>query len=184
MTVHVQENGWIDDNECIKWINKVWVRCLGRLMKRKLLLIWDMFKPHLCKNIKATIKRCNTDIAVISRGLTSVVQSLDVCLNKLFKDGLRQCWNEWMISGDHTFTDAGNMHAASLAIICERVMKSWENISVESIQKSLKNVASPMPWMVLKIEKDSNVFDQLLVITPENDLYDNQVSAKEWNLIF
>ena len=120
----------MNDNGCIKWINKVWVRRLGSLLKHKSLLIWDMFKSHLCENIKATIKRCN--------GLTSIIQPLDVCLNKPFKDGLRQCWNEWMVSGGHTFTDVGNMHAASLTTICEWVVKSWKNMSVESVQKLFK----------------------------------------------
>ena len=36
----------------------------------------------------------NTDIAVIPGGLTSIVQPLDVCLNKPFKDHLRSKWSE------------------------------------------------------------------------------------------
>ena len=129
--VHVQENGWMDDKGCINWIKKIWERCPGGLLNRKSLLIWDMFKSHLCENVKATIKRINTDIAVIPGGLTSILQPLDVCLNKPYKDGLRKCWNEWMVSGDHTFTAAGNMCTASLTTVCAWVVKSWDNISIE-----------------------------------------------------
>ena len=136
--VHVHENGWMDNAGCIKWINKVWVCRLGGLSNRRSLLVLDMFKSHLCENVKAELKRINTDLAVIPSGLTSVLQPLDVCLNKPFKDGLRQCWNEWMVSGDHTFTNAGNMRGASLTTVCEWVIKSWQNISISSVQKSFK----------------------------------------------
>ena len=117
---HVQENGWMTKVD-------------NGMLNCKSLLVWDMFKSHLCENVKATIKRINTDIAIIPGGLTSIIQPLDVCLNKPFKDSLHKCWNEWMVSGDHTFTDTGNMRAASLTTICEWVMKSWENISIESV---------------------------------------------------
>ena len=49
--VHVQENGWMDDKGCIDWINKVWDRRPGGLLNRKSLLVWDMFKSHLCENV-------------------------------------------------------------------------------------------------------------------------------------
>ena len=190
--VHVQENRWMDDKGCIKWINKVCERCPGGLLNCKSLLVWDMFKSHLCENIKTTIKRINTDIAVIPSGLTSILQPLDVCLNKPFKDGLRKCWNEWMVSGDHTFTAAGNMCAASLTNVCEWVVKSWDNISIESVQKSFKKcgISNAMDgteddllWLDDE-EEDSNVSTELPVITAENDPYDDQVSGQEWNLLF
>ena len=38
-------------------------------------------------------------MAVIPGGLTSVLQPLDVCLNKPFKDHQRKMWVEWMTSG-------------------------------------------------------------------------------------
>ena len=190
--VHVQENRWMDDEGCIKWINEVWVRRPGGLLNHKSLLVWDMFKSHLCENVKATIKRFNTDIAVIPGGLTSIIQPLDVCLNKPFKDGLHKCWNEWMVSGDHTFTNAGNMRAASLTTVCEWVVKSWENINTESIQKSFKKcgISNAMngtedDFLWLDDEEEDNiVLDYLPEITPENNPYDDQVSAEEWNLLF
>ena len=46
-------------------------------------------------------KQKNTDIAVIPGGLTSVLQPLDVSLNKPFKDNVRTLWMEWM-AGDHS----------------------------------------------------------------------------------
>ena len=97
-----------------------------------------------------------------------------------------------MVSGDHTFTAAGNMHAASLTTVCKWVVKSWDNISIESVQKSFKKcgISNAMDgteddllWLDDK-EEDSNVSTELPVITAENDPYDDQVSGQEWNLLF
>ena len=55
------------------------------------------------------MKRTNTDLAVIPGGLTFVVQPLDVCLNKPFKDLIRQYWSACIIDGEKTFTKGGNM---------------------------------------------------------------------------
>ena len=38
-----------------------------------------------------------------------------------------------MISGEHSFTIAGNMKAASLAMVCEWVVKSWVEVKTECI---------------------------------------------------
>src|SRR6218665_2361404 len=53
-----------------------------------------------------------TDMAVIPGGLTSVLQPLDVCLNKPFKDRLRKMWVEWMTSGLGTLTKGTSIRHA------------------------------------------------------------------------
>ena len=73
--------------------------------------MWDKFKSHLVERVKRCLLQNNTDIAVITGGLTSILQLLDVLLNKPYKDRLRAKWNEWMISGDYEFTCGGNPKA-------------------------------------------------------------------------
>ena len=51
---------------------------------------------------------------------------------------MRRQWNKWMISGEHSFTTAGNMKVASLATVCEWVVKSWAEVKTEYIVKSFK----------------------------------------------
>ena len=51
---------------------------------------------------------------------------------------MRRQWNKWMISGEHSFTLAGNMKVASLATVCEWVVKSWAEVKTECIVKSFK----------------------------------------------
>ena len=54
--------------------------------------------------VKATLKQENTDFAVILGRLTSFFQLLKVSLNKLFKDGVRKKWMQWMADRIYEFT--------------------------------------------------------------------------------
>lgn len=46
------------------------------------------------------VRSPDTDRAVIPGSLTSVVQPHDVCLNKPFKDTMKDQWSNWMIEGE------------------------------------------------------------------------------------
>ena len=59
--------------------------------------MFDSFKAHKTEQVKRLLKSENTDLSVIPGWLTSVLQSLDVCLNKPFKDRLS--------SSDESFND-------------------------------------------------------------------------------
>lgn len=109
VVVHVQARGWMDEAGCLKWIKEVWNQRPGALRRPKALLVWDMFRSHLVENVRQALHDSNTDIAVIPGGLTSVLQPLDVCLNKPFKDAMRSRWNQWMVSGDKSLTPAGKI---------------------------------------------------------------------------
>ena len=50
--VHVHPKGWMDEDGCNLWINKVWINCSGGLRKDKSLLVWDMFKTHMVDSVK------------------------------------------------------------------------------------------------------------------------------------
>ena len=106
------------------WMKNIWSKRLGGLRKEKSILVWDMFRSHLTDSVKATLKRNNTVSAVIPGGLTSLLQPLDVSLNKPFKDNMRDKWNEWMANGDKQFTKGGNMRAPSLELLCEFVKEA------------------------------------------------------------
>ena len=74
------------DEEGVKiWIRNVWNKRPGSLRKEFSLLVWDMFKAHTTKVICNTLSDINAKAAVIPGGRTSVLQTLDVCLNKPFK---------------------------------------------------------------------------------------------------
>ena len=63
---------------------------IGGPARRKSLHVYDSFEAHVTDTVKAPFKRENTDLAVILGGLTSLLQPLDVSLNKQFEDGVRK----------------------------------------------------------------------------------------------
>ncbi|KAK9404800.1 hypothetical protein NXF25_009627 [Crotalus adamanteus] len=105
--VHMNEKGWMDEERVKLWLDNVWSRRPGGLIEKRSLLVW----AHLTPSTKQRLARIKTDAAVIPAGLTSLVQPLDVCLNKPFKDRIREQCNEWLVSGEKSFTKGGNMHA-------------------------------------------------------------------------
>ena len=130
--VHVNAKGWMDEEGIKLWIQNVWNtrpnarRRPNAFKNRRSLLVWDMFKPHLSTGVKTRLMTNRTELAVIPGGLTSVLQPLDVCLNKPFKDYMREQWNEWFTSAEKSFTKAGNMRPPSLDTLCEFVEKACE----------------------------------------------------------
>ena len=71
---------------------KEWIRqCLPRTHNHKQsLLVWDSFRAHLTHEVNAALKQREIDVAVIPGGLTPVLQPLDKCWNKPFKDSIRR----------------------------------------------------------------------------------------------
>ena len=103
VVVRNQPKGWMDESGVLLWINKVWGNRPGGLWKERSLLVWDAFRAHLTDLPKTVLREDhNADIAVIPGGLSSIVQPLDVCLNKPFKDHFRSKWSEWMLEGEKT----------------------------------------------------------------------------------
>jgi hypothetical protein len=67
--------------------------------------VWDSFRGHLEDDTKRILTEMKTDLAVIPGGLTSVLQPLDVSVNKPFKDNVRKLCTQWMAKGKHEFKD-------------------------------------------------------------------------------
>ena len=107
--VFVQENGWVDEGVLFGWLRNVWFKRPGALLNGKSMLVWDMFCAHLLDSIKSELKKNKTYQCVIPGGCTSILQSLDVCLNKQFKVHMRQKWNEWLVNGEKQLTKAVNL---------------------------------------------------------------------------
>ena len=95
-----------------------------------------MFRAHLTDGCKKTAVALKTDLAVIPGGLTSVLQPLDVCLNKPFKDRLCKMWTEWMSSGSATLTKGGNLQKPDITLVAAWVDEAWKSIPEEMIKHS------------------------------------------------
>ena len=86
-SLHVpfHKKGWMDEAGVKEWIRQ----CLPRTpCNEQSPLVWDSFRAHLINEVKAELNRQKIDVAVIPGGLTLVLQPLDKCLNKPFKDNV------------------------------------------------------------------------------------------------
>ena len=118
-------------------MEKVWNRRHGVIMKKKKsMLVWDMFRGHLTEKVKQSAIKMNTTLAVIPGGLTSMLQPLDVCLNKPFKDRLRKMWIEWMASGDVKTTKGGNLMKPDIELVAKWVLDAWNTIPEDMVKRS------------------------------------------------
>jgi hypothetical protein len=102
------------------------------------LLSLNSFRGHLTQNTKTVLQTCNTDLVVIPGGMTSILQALDVVVNKPFKDYLRKQYEDWLINNQHEYTRAGNIKKPSIRLMFEWILKAWNQISEESIRQGLK----------------------------------------------
>ena len=136
IVVAMQEKGWMDENIMKIWIEKIWRSRIGGLGRRRSLLVLDSFEAHKTEQVKGSFKSENTDFVVIPGGLTSVLQPLDVCLNKPFKDRVRQKWMEWMAEGIHKLTAGGRQKKTSEELVCQWIGKGSRDIPREMVAKS------------------------------------------------
>ena len=70
------------DGEGLKlWLQKVWSKRPGGLLKIPSLLLCGQFKAHVTESTKRLASKLKTHLAVIPGGLTSQLQPLDFSVN-------------------------------------------------------------------------------------------------------
>ena len=108
------------DGERIKlWLQKVWSKRPGGLLKKLSLLLCDQFKAHVTESIKSLATKLKAHLAVIPGGLTSHLQPLDVSVNKPFKGFMHEECGKWIDAPTHHVTPAGRAKRPSIFNVCE-----------------------------------------------------------------
>ena len=194
VVVHCHEKGWMDEAGLKIWIEKVWKSRPGGLLRKKSLLIWDSFRAHLVDSVKRVVKETNTDIAVIPGGLTSVLQPLDVSLNKPFKDQLREKWTTWMIEGEKEHTAGGNVKAASLSTMCQWVDEAWKSLPAEMVACSFKkcgisNAIDGTEDDILWEDLEEHSTAPITTMDEDDEMvdehvYDDRLTEEQWRDLF
>jgi hypothetical protein len=87
----------------------------------KSMLIMDEFGAHKTERIKNKLARANIDPFMIPGGYTSLLQPLDVSLNKPMKQCFRQLYTNWQDTSDPKFTAKGNRKRPSYEMIFRMV---------------------------------------------------------------
>ncbi|XP_062829050.1 pogo transposable element with KRAB domain isoform X2 [Anolis carolinensis] len=139
ITVRTHVKGWMDEDGTKKWLEEIWNGRPGAALETKpSLLVWDMFRAHTSDDIKKLAESSQVTLAVVPGGLTSVLQPLDVCLNKAFKDRLRKMWHEWMSSGQGRLKKVGNVMKPDIKLIANWVRDAWEEIPEDMVQHAFR----------------------------------------------
>jgi len=113
------------------WLQTIWSK-VGSLPRKKSMLVRDSFRAHLSAPIHSTLKSLNTEPIVIPGGVTTMVQPLDVAINKPFKDRTREKRQEWMLADQHTFTASSHIRKVELVRFASGSTKRGKTFQMSS----------------------------------------------------
>ena len=97
------------------WLEKVWSKRPGGLLKKASLLVCDQFKAHVTESMKRLATKLKMHFAVSPVGLTSQLQPLDVSVNKPFKVFMHEKQAKWIEAPIHHVTPAGRVKRPSIS---------------------------------------------------------------------
>lgn len=117
-------------------------------------------------DVKGALSDGKTNLVVITGGLRSILQPLNVVLKKPFKDRVRELYNEWML-GNNPKTPAGRLRRTPLRTVC-----GWESLPEEMVHK-------PFHKCCISNALDGTVDDALWDITSEKQTSDSSFDKSE-----
>ena len=121
----------------LEWLKIVWRRRPRAFLNQPSMLVLDAFKGHLTDSVKNQLRKMNTEL-VIPCGMISVLQPMDVSINKPFKDRLRQQYLTWISDPACELTETGKIKSAAPSEIARLVSALWKAIPESIIVRSFK----------------------------------------------
>ena len=95
--VATQSKAWMDEVLMLRWIKEIWIPHVMKKGGRESILCLDSFRAHLTDEVISEFRTQRIHKAVIPGGCTSILQPLDVSLNKPFKAILRSLWQQYIL---------------------------------------------------------------------------------------
>jgi len=111
--VRTQEKGWMTEELMLEWLKIVWGRRPRAFLNQQSMLVLDAFKGHLTDSMRNQLRKMKTELVVIPGGMTSVLQPMDISINKPFKDRLRQQYLTWNVDPARELTETGKIKCAA-----------------------------------------------------------------------
>ncbi|KAF4793463.1 hypothetical protein TURU_111307 [Turdus rufiventris] len=90
-------------------------------------------RAHKTDSVKTLVKKMNSELAVISGGLTKEVQPLDISVTHSFKAKLRLLWENWMVESEHSYTTTGSLRRASYATVRKWILDAWSKVTPATV---------------------------------------------------
>ena len=155
-----QVNAWMDEERMLEWIDKVWS---PYVQGKPALLSLDTFTAHLTQTVREAFDKCGTKLLVIPGGCTSVLQPLDLSINKPLKSYIRQSWCQYMI--DETDKGVSKVRCPPKEAVIEWILQAQQKIEERSmiIKKSFlvagitNTIGSSEVGMILHTGKSSKL---------------------------
>jgi hypothetical protein len=135
--VIAQEKRWMEKELMLEWLKIVWSHRLGTFLNQPSMLVLDAFRRHVTDSIKDQLCKMKTELVIIPSGMTSVLQPMNISINKPIKDRLRQQYMTWIADPTCELTETGKIkRAAPSEITHVGCMESHpESIIVRSFKK-------------------------------------------------
>ena len=122
----------------LEWLKIVWGSRPRAFLNQPSMLVIDAFKGHLTDSVKNQLRKMKTELVVIPGGMTSVMQPMDVSVNKPFKDSLRQQYLNLIADPARVLTETGKIKRAPPPEVARWVSAAWKAIPESIIVRSFK----------------------------------------------
>ncbi|CAI7819330.1 unnamed protein product, partial [Closterium sp. NIES-54] len=140
VVVSCHENGWMDANGVIQWLEE----CVKPFLKpgfgrhaRSSMVVLDSYRGHLTDAVKEKFRELNCVPAIIPSGCTAEVQPLDVSINKSFKASVRQQYQKWFQEeGQEQLTKAGNLKKPPPEVVVRWISRAWKAVPADLIKRA------------------------------------------------
>ena len=134
MVVVSQKKAW-STKEVVKlwiiWVLIPYIKSKGSDQKPILLL--DLAPSHDNDDIKTALLAAGVTAFFIPAGCTSILQPLDVSINRSFKAKLRSKWEQWMNCAVKERTKSGKGYKRPYNAFLLRVQESWSEVETDVI---------------------------------------------------
>ena len=129
------EKAWSTQEVLKKYIERA-LPLITRKSQRAF-IVWDVASTHRSKHMKQYLAQRRIDQAMIPSGTTMYLQSLDIAINKPFKDFVREEINDYTENRLER-NQRGNLKKPSVPEVCGWVARAWSKISPDIIFNSIK----------------------------------------------
>jgi len=125
--------------ELMEWLKIVWGRRPSAFLNQPSMLVLDAFKGRLTDSVKNQLHKMKTELVVVPGGMTSVLQPMDVSINRPLQVRLRQQYLTWIADPARELTETGKIKGAAPSKVARWLSAAWkaipEGIIVSSFMK-------------------------------------------------
>jgi hypothetical protein len=129
-----QESAWATIPIVVKWINEVFKPWLIERKIQSSVILMDELPSHTNHDVKFELMKHNAKSVIIPGGDTSILQPLDVSVNRSFKAKMRKSYAEWSKEQSPPKTVSGKSYQIDYNRLLEHVQTSWNSITADTIR--------------------------------------------------